>query len=235
MRYIFAFAIFICGLHAQAPPLNFVQAGCPIGAPAGSNYLYWTGPTPFPLCAIIGPTLKLTNVNGHTQLDAVIPTPAPAQAPPPTVVGATTPAVSFTDASNLAIGANCSIQTVCNIGWGGVVTQFTTSGKLTFTGGDGQARIYVDGTVSPSVIGVALSGTLAATCTMIACNVTRGAQFPPDSLPLASWTASAGAGWDAQGGVDFRAFLNSIRLVGGPGINLVCFNGTCTISAISNQ
>jgi hypothetical protein len=221
-------------LFAQTPPLNFLAGTC--NFPVGVYSILWTGATSYPLCAVIGPTLKLSTVNGRAQLDAVIP-PAPIVT---TSGGASMAtqlgdfAVTRKDPKTLLVGAGLSIATPGNVSQQEAVAQFATAGQITAVSGEGICRVFLDGAVSPPVIRAVTNGTLAITCSTVSCSPNTGVSFPPDSRPLASWTASAGS-WDAQGGVDYRAFINLVRFVGGPGIAVTSLNGTVTISLDPNQ
>lgn len=220
-----------CAL-AQTPPYNYLSNNCP-GHVVGSNSLLWIGPTDKPACIMMGPTLQWSNVSGRAQIDV-----APQVLPPATMFTRTGDlAVTWTSSTVLTIGANCSAVTPCNVAYGEAVAQFMTPGILTLIAGTsntGIIRVYVDGNVSPPIIRVSMNGPINLTCASIACATDTANGFPVNSIPLASWTADKGA-WDVQGGVDYRAALRSMRIVGGPGISAVCLNGTCTISIDPNQ
>jgi hypothetical protein len=126
----------------------------------------------------------------------------------------------------LSVGANCSAATPCNVRLGEATAQFTTSATITATTGDGIIRVFIDGSVSPPILRVRGSG-IAPSCVGMNCAVDAGVAFPTDSIPLFTWTASGGS-WDALGGVDYRAFLSTLRVVGGPGMSVVSLNGTVT-------
>jgi hypothetical protein len=230
MKPLLLFLAIATWLAAQTPPLNFLAGSC--NFPVGVYSILWTGATSYPLCAVIGPTLKLSTVNGRAQLDAVIP-------PPPVVTtsgGASMAtqlgdfAVTRISATQLLLGSGCSAATPCNVRYGEAVAQFTSRGLITISAGDGMARACIDGSVSPPIIRVVTGGTVTVTCTGISCVVGTGNAFPADSIPLASWPATAGT-WDVQGGIDYRAVFSSLRFVAGPGISIVNLNGTVTITA----
>ncbi len=128
--------------------------------------------------------------------------------------------------STLTVGANCSATTPCNVRLGEATAQFTTSATITATAGDGIIRVFIDGSVSPPILRVRGSG-ITPTCVGMSCAVDAGVAFPTDSIPLFTWTASGGS-WDPLGGVDYRAFLSTLRVVGGPGLSIVSLNGTVT-------
>ncbi len=219
-------------LFAQTPPLNFYAGTC--NAPAGAYSILWTGATTYPLCAVIGPTLKLSTVNGRAQLDAVVPAAVVQTAAATMATQLGDFAVARKDPKTLSIGAGSTITTPSNVSQQEAVAQFATPGQISISAGDGIIRVFIDGAVSPPVLRAFTNGTLTVTCTGISCAANPGASFPPDSRPLASWTASAGS-WDAQGGVDYRAFINITRFVGGPGISVTSLNGTVTVSLDPNQ
>lgn len=231
----------ITQLPAPPPPTNFATRGCP-GAPAGTYSLIWTGLTSYDLCLLIGPTLKITTVNGRSQIDAVLP--------PPNTIPATGASMGtqlgdfstrITSPAVLTLGGNCSAITPCNTRFGEAVAQFTQPALITLLpSSTGVARIYIDGSISPPVIGVAVStgsilgaGTMNVTCTGMTCNVAPGVAFPPDSIPLAMCTATSGI-WDLTGCVDFRSMYNSFRFVAGPGIKVTELFGTVTIAIDPN-
>lgn len=229
-------------LLAQAPPLNFYSGNCQ-GAAPGVNSLLWTGPTSYPLCLVIGPTLKVSTVAGRAQLDAVIP--APTNPGPGSGASMGTQlgdfAVRYTSPTVLTMGGNCSIATICNVRFGEATAQFASPAQITIApSSNGIARVFIDGSISPPVIGIltynggGTTNTIGVTCTGVPCNVGTGTGFPADSIPLASWSASNGT-WDLQGGIDYRALYSTFRFVGGPGIRVVELFGVVTISIDPNQ
>ncbi len=129
----------------------------------------------------------------------------------------------------LTVGANCSAATPCNVRLGEATAQFTTSATINNTTGSGIVRVFIDGSVSPPILRIRGFGGVAPTCTGMSCVVDTGVAFPTDSIPLFTWTATGGT-WDAAGGVDYRAFLSTLRVVGGPGMSIVPLNGTVTVS-----
>jgi hypothetical protein len=136
---------------------------------------------------------------------------------------------SMTGAKTLSVGALCSAAAPCNVRTGSAVAQFVSSALITLSSGDGIARMFIDTSVSPPTLRVLTSGTLALGCNGMSCLVGSGNAFPADSIPLSSWTASGGS-WDAAGGVEWRAYLSNVRIVGGTGISVTSVNGTLTIT-----
>jgi hypothetical protein len=120
-----------------------------------------------------------------------------------------------TSATVLTIGANCSSATPCNFRFGTQTFSITTSATATISGsGTGIAYIYATGS-GALVVGHNLTVACSAACTQQP-GVTS---FPANSIPLYTWTATAGT-WDAGGGRDQRAFLSAKTLLGGTGIEV---------------
>ncbi len=112
----------------------------------------------------------------------------------------------------LTVGLNCKPDTPCNVGLGSTVVSVVTSSTVTLTGGTGAAYLYMD----PSgvlTVGHNLSLTCSAGCTAVS-GITS---FPVGSVPLYSWTATAGV-WDGSGGNDRRAFLSTRNVAAGAGM-----------------
>jgi hypothetical protein len=111
----------------------------------------------------------------------------------------------------LALGANCSSSTPCNVRIGAVVYSISLGATVTLSGGTGTAYVYIDfgGNLT---VGHNLTLTCSAGCTAIS-GVTG---FPVNSIPLFVWAATNNA-WNASG-TDLRAFLSAKALVAGPGV-----------------
>lgn len=92
------------------------------------------------------------------------------------------------------------------------------------TAGTGAAYLYID---TNGVLTLAHNLALSCTSPCVANAGTVG--FPVNSLPLYMWTATAGS-WDASGGVDERAVLNSKVLLAGSGIATLDTGSATTIS-----
>ncbi|HMC61863.1 MAG TPA: hypothetical protein VKJ01_21900 [Candidatus Solibacter sp.] len=120
--------------------------------------------------------------------------------------------VTQTSAAILTIGPNCSTATPCNVRWGNRVFSFVNAATVTLTAGAGVAYIYVDadGTLT---VGHNLTLTCASSCTATPATTA----FPVNSIPLYTWTATAGV-WDAAGGLDKRSLLSGKILSAGTGI-----------------
>jgi hypothetical protein len=107
--------------------------------------------------------------------------------------------------------------------FGNVTYHFETSATATISAGTGTALIYV---ASDGVLVVGHNG-LSVVCG--ACAVVGSVtQFPADSIPLATWPATAGA-WNAAGQTDQRAFLSTKKLIAGLGIQVVESSGHSSV------
>lgn len=116
--------------------------------------------------------------------------------------------------STLVIGSQCNASAPCNVRFGSTVYGFTASATVTLTAGTGSAYLYAARDGSLGVVHN-LNGLTCANC-----NANTGVPaFPPDSIPLATWTATGGA-WDDTGGIDRRAFLSTKSITSGPGLLL---------------
>jgi hypothetical protein len=133
-----------------------------------------------------------------------------------------------TSPQTLSIAGSCSNFAPCNVRFGGVTTTFRTSATVTVpTGANvaGVAFIYIS---SAGAITVG-SNSFAVTCTN--CSALTGiSQFPADSIPLFTWSATAGA-WDANGGLDLRAFLSNKSVIAGTGVITTDVAGQTVVSA----
>ncbi len=133
-------------------------------------------------------------------------------------------AVTRSGATVLTIGPNCSTATPCNVRFGNVVYSFTRSCTATISGGAGTAYIYV---TSGGTLAIGHNATVAASTGCVAQpGVTA---FPGDSIPLYSWTATAGM-WDATGGRDQRGWLSNKSISAGTGVATVEAGGRTTVS-----
>jgi hypothetical protein len=124
----------------------------------------------------------------------------------------------------LTIGAGCSASNPCNVRLGNTVYSFKNSASVTPSGStSGLALLYVDGSGN-----LTAGSTVALTCSR--CTYASGVtSFPFNSIPLFSWTATAGS-FDAAGGTDFRALLSGKNLLSGMGMLITETAGTSTIS-----
>lgn len=124
----------------------------------------------------------------------------------------------------LNVGSACSASTPCNVRFGNTAYSFKNSATITPSGStSGLVLIYIDNSGN-----LAAGSNISLTCS--GCLYVPGVNsFPSDSIPLFSWTVTAGA-FDAAGGTDFRAFLSSKNLVSGPGVLISESAGTSTVS-----
>lgn len=115
-----------------------------------------------------------------------------------------------TSGPNLTIGSSCSISSPCNVRVNGTVYAFTASANASLTAGTGTAYVYIS---SSGVLTVGHNLTL--TCTT-GCTAASGiTQFPANSIPLATWTASSGT-WGT--GTDLRSFFSIDNYIVGTGL-----------------
>lgn len=121
-------------------------------------------------------------------------------------------AVTRISASVLAIGANCSATTPCNVRFGSAVYSVIAGATATISAGTGAAYFYVSSSGN-LVAGHNLTLGCSATCTA----QSGISSFPPDSVPLFRWSATSGA-WDASGGSDMRAFTSTKIVQPGAGM-----------------
>lgn len=124
----------------------------------------------------------------------------------------------------LSIGSLCSQATPCSVRFGSQVFRITSEARATITSGSGTAYIYVTPAGSLTV-GHTVGGLTCSGCTGQA----GISAFPPNALPLYSWTASNGT-WDAGGGSDQRAFLSTKTLTASTGITLTEAGGETAVA-----
>jgi len=133
-------------------------------------------------------------------------------------------AVSRTSPAVLTIGPNCSASTPCTARFGNTAYNFTRSCTATISSGSGTAYIYVS---SGGTLTIGHNATVTASAGCMAQASTTN--FPSDSIPLYTWTATS-ANWDSAGGHDFRAILSSKALSAGTGITMAESGGRTTVS-----
>jgi hypothetical protein len=134
--------------------------------------------------------------------------------------------VAKTSDTVLTIGQDCTASTPCNVRFGNTVYTFTASATAMISAGSGTAYVYV-------AAGGALTVGHDVTLTCSGCTATSSVtSFPPDSVPLFTWTATNGA-WDAAGGVDRRAFLSAKNIRGGIGVAITEAGGETSVSVDS--
>ena len=133
-------------------------------------------------------------------------------------------AVTATSATTLSIGAGCSSSTPCMVRFGAQVYSFGSGSTATISAGSGLAIIYVS-----SAGALTVGNNLTASCS--GCVAQSGVTaFPADSIPLFTWSATNGT-WDANGGVDQRAFLSTKSVAAGVGITSTEISGKTQLSA----
>ncbi len=132
--------------------------------------------------------------------------------------------ISRTPATVLTIGAECSALNPCNVRLGGVTYNISRPCTATLSSGTGTAYVFIadDGSIA---IGHNMGVSASAGCAAL----TGVTAFPPDSIPLYSWTATNGS-WDEHGGRDFRAALSSTQLSAGSGVAIVTSGARRVIS-----
>jgi hypothetical protein len=128
----------------------------------------------------------------------------------------------------LTIGPACTVASPCQVRIGSVGYSILASATLTVNSGDGLTFIYIDKN------GVLTAGTASSTTPSISCAgcqvVSPITQFPPDSLPLATWNSTNGV-WDSVG-TDSRAILSAgPSFAAGPNVNISQAGTLVTISA----
>jgi len=130
-----------------------------------------------------------------------------------------------TSSTVLTIGAGCGSTSPCNVRFGYQVYSIINSATVTISGSaSGAAYIYINGSGNLTV-GNNLTVTCSAGCTQ----QTGITAFPPNVLPVYSWTATNGT-WDSTGGRDQRAFLSSKTLAGGQGVIVTEAPGQSTLA-----
>lgn len=226
-------------LSKQGKAVDFSQAKHTKPAQAGSGVPTLscsTGEVYFQLDATAGQNLFLcTTANHWTQLTG---TGSGSGGGSPTSTSALTDLLVTYDPNNptvLTIGGNCASTAPCRVRFGGNAV-LVNSATLTITTSGlnvgGMVYIYVasDGTLTVnSTVGGSVQCTSTTTCSVIS---SSPFQFPTDSVPLATWTASGGQ-WDQLGGLDRRAFIsNRSNIAPGAGIVVAdTSSGQLTISA----
>ncbi|BDC53207.1 hypothetical protein F183_A55220 (plasmid) [Bryobacterales bacterium F-183] len=144
-------------------------------------------------------------------------------------------AVTRVNGSQLTLGSNCQLAAPCLARIGSVVYSRVSSATLTLAGGDGMAYIYLN--AQGELTAGSASGGLTLSCT--GCQIeTALTGFPSRSLPLWTWTATAGESnsigtWDLTGAVDRRALLSTgPQLVAGPNIVITESGTSITVGQI---
>lgn len=132
--------------------------------------------------------------------------------------------VTLTNATTLTIAAACSAAAPCNVRFGNTVYSIVSGATVTLTGiTAGTAYIYI-GSNGAITVGHNLN-LVCSNCTAVPSVIA----FPPDAIPLWSWTTSSGV-WDATGGRDRRAFLSVKPILSGTGIVTTDSGGSTAIA-----
>jgi hypothetical protein len=134
-------------------------------------------------------------------------------------------AVTLSSATVLTIGANCSTSTPCVVRFGALVYSFGSGAIATISAGSGLALVYI------SSAGVLTVGSNVTAACNSGCTALSGVtSFPPDAIPLFTWSASNGT-WESTGGTDQRAFLSSKSVLAGTGITTTEISGKTQLAA----
>jgi hypothetical protein len=104
-----------------------------------------------------------------------------------------------------------------------MVYPFTVSATATITAGSGMAYVYVSNN-GLLMVGHSMTVSCSSGCTAQS-GVTA---FPPNSIPLSTWSATNGA-WDSSGGTDWRAFQSAAAISTGAGLTSVTSYGQTQI------
>lgn len=129
--------------------------------------------------------------------------------------------------TNLLIGNSCSTGTPCNVRVGGSTYSFTAPASVNVSSGTGTLYIYIsnNGTFT---VGSNVTAACASTCIPVS-GITA---FPPDGIPLYSWTVTGGT-LDTAGGTDFRSFLSTSSVAAGTGLVSTLAGGIPSLSVDS--
>lgn len=114
--------------------------------------------------------------------------------------------------TNLLIGTACSSAAPCNVRFAGTTYSFTSPASVNVSSGTGTLYVYVSSSGSLTV-----GNNVVATCASVCLAVSGVTAFPPDAIPLFSWTVTSGT-LDSTGGTDFRSFLSTSSVVAGTGL-----------------
>src|SRR5579864_4905054 len=133
--------------------------------------------------------------------------------------------VARTSSTTLVVGANCSVGSPCNVRFGSLAFSLISGATATISAGSGMAFFYVSSSGTLTV-----GHTLTISCTANCSSQSGVSAFPPDSIPLFTWSAANGT-WDTNGGTDLRAFLSTKSVQPGAGLTSVENGGITTLSA----
>jgi hypothetical protein len=129
--------------------------------------------------------------------------------------------------TTLGIGNNCAPSLPCVVRFGNKSSSIIAGATAALSGSaTGAAWIYIapEGTLT---VGHNLGTVTCSSGCVAQSGVTA---FPPDSIPIATWTATSGA-WDPNGGTDFRGYLSTKNVAAGTGLLTTEVNGLTTVSA----
>ena len=213
-----------------------IQAGGGVGPQGPTGPTGLTGPTgptgPAGITGLIGPTgptgpIGVTGLPGTAGTPGALgPTGPTGPSGPPGVIGDFS--VARASPTVLIIGSTCSVQSPCNVRIGSVTYSYSASALAVTQTGTGILYVYI---ASSGVItvGQTLDAYCAATC-VVQNGVTA---FPSDSVPLFTWSVTAGT-LDATGGQDFRAFVTQISVLPGTGLFSVS-SGSASVLAVDSS
>jgi hypothetical protein len=136
-------------------------------------------------------------------------------------------AVVRRSATVLTIGANCSVSTPCNVRFGSLVYSFASGGSVSVSAGTSVAYVYISATGALTV-----GQNLTANCTSGCIAQSGVTSFPPDAIPLFTWSATGGT-WDIAGGADQRALLSSKSVIASTGLSSVETSGKTIVTVDS--
>ena len=133
-------------------------------------------------------------------------------------------AVTLASPTTLTVGAFCAPANPCNARFGSVVYSILNSATVTVSAGTGTAFIYIASSGQFTV-----GHNLTLTCNAGCVAQSAVTAFPPDSIPLFTWTATGGT-WDVSGKVDFRAFLSTKSVTSRVGLLSTDVSGVASLS-----
>jgi hypothetical protein len=228
-------------LSTQSKNVDFTQATAtrPLKAGPSVPTSCLQGEMFFNVSAIPGQNLNIcVSNNSWVQLPASSGTGVGTSPSPTSTSALTDLAVTQTGAQVLVIGQNCSLAAPCNIRFGTRTFPIINSVTTTLSAGAGNTgMVFIYATVQGAQAMISAGSTMPLTVSCspaspnFGCAYTAGlTQFPPDSIPLATWTATAGV-FDLTGLVDWRAFLSTKSVIGGIGIITADVVGQTIVSA----
>jgi hypothetical protein len=137
--------------------------------------------------------------------------------------------------TTLTINGSCSASAPCNYRYGSSVVRVTGPSSVVLAGTSGVVPVYLYISSTGNIVAGYSTG-LSLNCS--SCVVQSGiSAFPPDSVPLYTWTAGSTSGqWDSAG-VDYRALASTIEVRAGSGLakatNPVTGSVTMSVDPIS--